>query len=100
MTSAVAWLEPHIAGAPEPLRERMIAAVSSGDNVAQALAEAALSCLRHALDHPDDALDLLAADALLTHACAAAAEDGDDALLRFTRQLDAEYFQQLIEQRA
>jgi hypothetical protein len=100
MIDAVAWLERQIAGAPEQLRERMLAAVMPADNVAQALADAAFLCLRRALENPDDALDLLAADALLTHACAAAAEQGDDALMRFTESLGAPQFQQLIEQRA
>ena len=100
MTDAVAWLERQIAGAPEPLRARMLAAVMPADNVPQALADAAFNCLRRALENPDDALDLLAADALLTHACAAAAEQGDAALMRFTESLGAPQFQQLIEQRA
>ena len=100
MTNAVAWLEPHLAAAPEQLRTRMLEAIESAESVPDALAEAALGCLRDALDNPDDALDLLAADALLTHALHAAALQGDDALLAFAESLDAARFQQLIEERA
>ena len=97
MSSAAAWLEPHIAQAPAQLRARMLAALVPADDVPQALADAALSCLQDALGKPDDALDLLAADALLTHAFAAAAEQGDDALLRFAESLNADRFQKLLE---
>ena len=97
MNSAAAWLGPHIAEAPAQLRERMLAALVPADNVPQALADTALSCLRAALGKPEEALDLLAADALLTHALAAAAEQGDEALLRFADSLDADRFQTLVE---
>ncbi|HEX6066605.1 MAG TPA: hypothetical protein VFZ04_20365 [Longimicrobiales bacterium] len=99
MTNAVAWLEPHLVGAPEQLRRRMLAAIEPAESVPHALAEAALGCLRDALENPDEALDLLAADALLTHALHAAAEQGDDALQRLVESLDAASFQRLIEER-
>jgi hypothetical protein len=100
MMDAAAWLEPYLADAPEQLRQRMLQALEPAESVPHALADAALTCLRDALDHPDDALDLLAADALLTHALHAAAEQGDDALLRFTEALDAVSFQQLLDDRS
>lgn len=98
MTTAAAWLEPHLANAPESLRKRMLDALAPAEDVPQALADAALNCLRAALAKPDDALDLLAADALLTHAFAAAAEHGDEAVARFAESLDASRFQTLIRQ--
>ena len=55
--------------------------VIDSDSVAASLADAALVCMRDALGAGDDrsaALHLLAADALITYACEAAA-DGSDA---------------------
>lgn len=97
MTDAASWLEPHLADAPPQLRERMLASLRPSGSVAQALADGALACLRAAVQHPGQALDLLAADALLTHACAAAAEQGDAALERLAARLEADRFQQLLE---
>ncbi len=73
------WLEPRMDGAPEELRERMWAAISGveTDEVPRALAQAAIRCLDEALAQGGTrggAGPLLAADALLTHACEAAAE--------------------------
>jgi hypothetical protein len=96
VSGARAWLEPHLADAPPQLRERMLSALQPSESVAQSLADGAMTCLRAAINRPEDALDLLAADALLTHACAAAAEQGDAALERFTALLDATRFQQLL----
>ena len=98
MNDAASWLEPHLADAPPQLRARMLAALAPSESVAQSLADAAFSCLRAAVGSTTSALDLLAADALLTHACAAAAEQGDAALERFTALLDANRFQQLLDQ--
>jgi hypothetical protein len=100
--SAWEWLAPQIADAPDQLREHMRAAVeqASGDPVQVRLANAASLSLRAALQHPASksaALDLLAADALLTHACAAAAEAGEDELARFTALVDAQYFQDMLD---
>ena len=53
------------------------------DTIPGALADAARICLRAALAEGDDreaALHLLAADALITYACEAAANDGGDSL--------------------
>jgi hypothetical protein len=99
VNDAASWLEPHLTAAPPQLRERMLGALAPSESVAQSLADAALRCLTAALARPNEALDLLAADALLTHACAAAAEQGDAALERFTALLGAERFQHLLDTR-
>jgi hypothetical protein len=60
--------------------------VTPGTDLPSQLGEAALVCLRAALRRADDraaALDLLAADALLTYGCEAAAEQEDGAVTRF-----------------
>ena len=64
------------------------------------LAGAARHCLQAALARPAHraaALDLLAADALLTHACAAAADAGPEELARFSASLDAAHFDELLK---
>lgn len=87
---AAGWLEARGSAAPAALRERMRDAVAAaspdpraGDAVPQALADAGIECLRTVLRAGQDravAIDLLAADALLTGACEAAAERGPAAL--------------------
>ncbi|HEX9108505.1 MAG TPA: hypothetical protein VF832_14775 [Longimicrobiales bacterium] len=65
------------------MAEALESAVS--ETVPGALAEGALSCLKAASEHPKErasALDLLAADALLTYALEAAAELGAETLKR------------------
>lgn len=96
------WLAPQVADAPQQLRDRMRTAVeqASGSSVQLRLANAASFCLRAALQapaSPSAALDLLSADALLTHACAAAAEAGEDELAHFTAMLDAQHFQDMLD---
>jgi hypothetical protein len=98
------WLMPHVEEAPERLREKMHKAVdrATGNSIHVQLAHAATECLRAALQQPTSkaaALDLLSADALLTHACAAAAEAGADELSRFTAMLDANHFQDILDER-
>ncbi|HEX6938456.1 MAG TPA: hypothetical protein VF158_03530 [Longimicrobiales bacterium] len=91
--AAVHWLERRRPEPPPALRERMVEAVravgapAAGDAgvppVAGLLGAAALDRLRAVLAAPGGraaALDLLAADALLTYACEAAAESGPAAL--------------------
>lgn len=90
--SALAWLDARARRAPATLVRRMRVAVAGapGADVAERLGTAAAACLRRALelgDHRDGAFELLAADALLTHACEAAVEadcveDASDALDR------------------
>ena len=99
MNDVVAWLEREARDAPESLRARMLAAVdpAMNESIQNLLAAAAFNCLRAAAAHPENAAqDLLCADALLTHACAAAAADGDAELKRFTAACDAHLFQQLL----
>lgn len=83
------WME----GAPDALRdcarEALERAHASGSD-AERMGSAALERLGAVLESSGDraaALDLLAADALLTHACESAAAEGPDALEAFTRRL-------------
>lgn len=79
MTLAV-WLDRHTAAAPPALRRRVreyALAESSDGPVAEALARAGSRALDQVAAHPGDrsvALDLLAADALITLALLAQAE--------------------------
>ena len=80
---ARAWLAMRAGAVPPVLEARMERAmddVLDDDVVARALADAARSCLLAAVHSGDDraaALHLLAADALITYACEAAAGDAD-----------------------
>jgi hypothetical protein len=88
--TAGAWLVARVPDAPAELLARMLAAARAapGDDVAAGLAGAAHACLARVLESDGGrsaALDLLAADALLTHALEAAAEQGEeevDAVIR------------------
>lgn len=80
-----AWLDDREPAIPPVLRARMGAALrqASAASLPDRLGEAALSCLRAALVRGDEraaALDLLAADALLTHGAEAAADEGAEAV--------------------
>ena len=92
MTLAV-WLDRHTAAAPPALRERVrdyVAAGSADDRVAQALARAGARALEHVVAHPGDrsvALDLLAADALITLALLAQAQERPAELETFATSL-------------
>jgi hypothetical protein len=94
-SAARGWLDARAPGVPPRLLARMRGAVAEAEpapDVPAQLGEAALSCLRSALAHGADraaALDLLAADALLTYACEAAAEQEPGALARFTADYGA-----------
>lgn len=79
MSEAERWLRARLPDAPSELLEAMAAALppEGGGSVADALAAAALSLyagLLHGSGGREDALPLLAADALLTHALEAQAE--------------------------
>jgi len=93
MTEAVAWLEARSAGAPPALRQRVrdhLASAPQGDDVATRLAEAGGIALRAALAQGRSraaALDLLAADALVTLALQAQAESNPGELAAFARRL-------------
>lgn len=91
------WLDRHTSQAPMALRARVreYALAAPGGTRANTLAAAGQSALTCVLSHPGDrsaALDLLAADALITLALQAQAEDAParleefaTALLRITR---------------
>ena len=101
MNAATDWLTQRIADAPASLREKMLTAVAEVDEatVYDALASAAAKCMKRALADPSDrarAFDLLAADALLTHACEAAAESGADTLREFTSKWNPDRFETLL----
>ena len=101
--TAESWLAPRLADAPARLRERMLHALPrpAVDPIPEQLAAAALDCLRAAMHNPSErasALDLLAADALLTHACEAASEEGVEALMAFAKSWDAHRFEKLLTQ--
>lgn len=90
------WLARREPAPSERLLERMQDALSSVDRVhgdlASQLGEAALTCLRATLERPGNraaALDLLAADALLTYGCEAATFEDADAIERFARDYGA-----------
>jgi hypothetical protein len=105
MSNALAWLDRNTAQAPPALRARMRAAVAAAERstIHETLAAAALHCLQATLrdaGNPECALDLLSADALLTHACAAAAEVSPDELARLTTSLRAAHFQSLLDRSA
>jgi hypothetical protein len=91
--SREAWLVERTAHGPEALRERVLehaAAVQEGDSTAEQLALAAERVLAIVEEHPGDrgiALDLLAADALITLALLAQTESAPEALGRFAEGL-------------
>lgn len=80
---ARAWLAMRAGAVPPALEARMESAmddVIDHDSVPATLADAARECMRDALAAGDDrsaALHLLAADALITYACEAAADGGE-----------------------
>jgi hypothetical protein len=70
------------------------------DTISAALADAARACVREALALGDDraaALHLLAADALITYACEAAADEGGDALDQLVNATRAERLAHLVD---
>ena len=94
MSAAERWLRDHVPGAPPALMDAMVGALAAdaGEAVPEALAAGALSLYRGLLDTAggrEDALPLLAADALLTHAVQAQAEIDPDTVDAFTRRWGA-----------
>jgi hypothetical protein len=82
------WLDRHSGRAPQELRAKVkeFALSASGASPAEALAAAGRAALERVLAHPGDrsaALDLLAADALITLALLAQAETAADRLEEF-----------------
>ncbi|MGQ0561329.1 MAG: hypothetical protein ACT443_05590 [Gemmatimonadota bacterium] len=102
MSDAERWLSARIEQAPAQLRQRMLAALAEVPPelaTHDRLAEAAFACLQRATrgsGRREDALQLLTADALLTHACEAAAEAGSETLAAFANALSAQRFEQLL----
>ena len=93
MTGPVAWFVDHTAGAPGTLRARAqhyVEAVPLSGSRAAALAAAAELALAAAVSQGRDraaALDLLAADGLITLSLLAQAEDRPEALGDFASSL-------------
>jgi hypothetical protein len=91
---AAEWLRRHAGDAPPALVDAMLAALPAhpSDSVADALAEGALGIYRdllHTAGGREDALPLLAADALMTHALEAQAEADPDGIDAFSRRWGA-----------
>ncbi len=93
MTDLESWLSPRLAQVPESLRARILEAIvgdgwhetdaASGATIPDALRSFAEMLLEEARAGPpthDTAITLLAADALITYACEAAAELGPEML--------------------
>jgi hypothetical protein len=82
------WLDRHTSQAPTALRARVreFALAATGESRATTLAAAAHAALERVVSHSGDrsaALDLLAADALITLALHAQAEDAPERLEEF-----------------
>ncbi len=93
-SAVAAWLRGRAGDAPPALMDEMLGALpaEASDSVADALAEGALTIYRRLLYSAggrEDALPLLAADALLTHALQAQAETDPDGLDAFDRRWGA-----------
>lgn len=101
--AARTWLEERRPAQPSSLAaalDRFTAEAGvAGGGVADRLADAGLLALRAALERPDDragAFDLLAADALITYAFEAAAEEGTDAVNRLAGRLGPDRLAELL----
>lgn len=100
---ARAWLAMRAGAVPPELESRMESAIDDvpgDDTIHGALADAARICLRDALAAGDDraaALHLLAADALLTYACEAAADPDASALTQLADAFAPERLAHLTE---
>lgn len=108
MIDVARWLDARTPAMPEELRRALDAvlerATPDAGSTADRLAAAGLAALRRSIDDEvaaesdrQRATDLLAADALLTYACEAAAEEGPEALTRLTGSLDFRRFASLLE---
>jgi len=90
-----AWIAKHVREAPAELRSQVLRdteAITEAEPLPEALAEAGWSVLGRALARPSDrsvALDLLTADALITLALLAQAEERPEHLGRFAERLVA-----------
>jgi hypothetical protein len=93
---APAWLDRHTSRAPDALRKRVrqhlagAAAAAPADPTPESLARAGRAALERVLVHPGDrtvALDLLAADALVTLALLAQAQRDPGRLASFAAEV-------------
>lgn len=95
IVTADEWLMARADGVPPRLLARMRSAlgeIEPARPISSALGEAAVLCLNAALASTADrsgALDLLAADALLTAGCEAAADEDVEAVARFAADYGA-----------
>jgi hypothetical protein len=96
VTPAEAWVRGRLAGSPPALLDAMLAALPADAAlpVADALAEGALAIYARLLAGGagalrEDALPLLAADALFTHALQAQAEDDPDGVPALAERIGA-----------
>ena len=102
MSDPVAWLDGRDPPAPATVRgvmDALLEGTTPSDSLPDRLAAAALAGLDAVVRQPSrrgTATTLLAADALLTYACEAAAEAGLDELQRLTAELDFDRFSQLL----
>jgi len=92
LTGTPVWFDEHSLGAPDPLRERAAHYLAARDEpeLAERLGAAAGAALRQVLAQRGDravALDLLAADALVTLALKARALEQPAALAEFAAAL-------------
>jgi hypothetical protein len=93
VTALAAWLDRHTSQAPTALRARVldrVNATAGGGPAPDLLARAGQRALDLVVDHPGDrsaALDLLAADALITLALLAQAESAPERLGEFATTL-------------
>lgn len=99
---AAAWLDGRPEPAPPSVRteiDRLMADTDPAEALHDRFAAAALWGLEAVLAGPSDrrsAIPLLAADALLTYACEAAAKEGLGALDALTASLDLDRFSHLL----
>ena len=76
---------------------------TSSEGLGDSFGRAGLEVLREVIAAPsgrERAMDLLTADALLTYACEAAAEEGPRALAEVLEVLDPAHFQALLDREA
>jgi hypothetical protein len=106
MTDPGRWLDARRPPAPPSIREAMdpwLREADPNEALHRRLALAGIRALEAVVARPSErntATALLAADALLTYACEAAAEAGPHALDRLTGELGFDRFSQLIPETA
>lgn len=92
MTAAEAWVRERLAGSPPALLAAMVAALPADESlsVPEAMAGGAVALLGTLRgERRDEALPLMAADALLTHALHAQAEADPDGVAALAERIGA-----------